>query len=191
MHVCLLVTDILHNIFAIIYEDAEPTSRATLAALARTCKTFKEPALDILWKHLDGFKPLISCLPEDVTSTNVQGNLTVNRPLFTIEWRIVGQYAQRIRFLTIRSSALNAIDDRVIHTLMSAPPPTLLLPVLRSLEWFRWPRMFHPITAHLTWANYHIAEAVPMDTLFCPFCFVSFAQHSMSIHSDIQLSVLR
>ncbi|KAG1808214.1 uncharacterized protein BJ212DRAFT_1281054 [Suillus subaureus] len=34
--------------------------------LARTCRTFKEPALDILWENIDGFEPLISCLPEGV-----------------------------------------------------------------------------------------------------------------------------
>jgi hypothetical protein len=35
-----------------------------LVALARTCKTFKEPALDMIWADLDDLTPLIRCLPE-------------------------------------------------------------------------------------------------------------------------------
>jgi hypothetical protein len=35
----------------------------TLAAAARTCKSFKDPALDILWRSLDDFDPLLELLP--------------------------------------------------------------------------------------------------------------------------------
>ncbi|KAF8547266.1 hypothetical protein OG21DRAFT_1425191, partial [Imleria badia] len=37
---------------------------STLAALAQTCRTFKEPALDELWGTLDDLTPLAQCLPE-------------------------------------------------------------------------------------------------------------------------------
>jgi len=54
MRVCLLPAEILLEIFATfatIYEDSEfiQVSHATIAALARTCRTFNEPALDTLW----------------------------------------------------------------------------------------------------------------------------------------------
>ena len=35
-----------------------------LAALARTCRAFKEPALDLLWRTLVDLSPLARCLPE-------------------------------------------------------------------------------------------------------------------------------
>ena len=35
-----------------------------LPALARTCRTYKEPALDILWSTLIDLSPLARCLPE-------------------------------------------------------------------------------------------------------------------------------
>lgn len=74
MHVCLLPAEILLDIFAIIHEDYNSViSHATLAALARTCRTFKEPALDTLWKHIDGFEPLILCFPEGVHDRDVLG----------------------------------------------------------------------------------------------------------------------
>ncbi|KAG1892339.1 hypothetical protein F4604DRAFT_1565242 [Suillus subluteus] len=145
MHICLLPTETLHHIFTTIYEDSIPISRATFAALARTCRTFKEPALDMLWKRLDGFESLILCLPESVRKRNVQGKLTLNRPPLSREWRIVCQYAQRIRFLSISHMALDIIDDRVIQTLISAPPPTLLLPNLRSLHWWDNRESFLPL----------------------------------------------
>lgn len=37
--------------------------RKSLARLARTCKAFKEPALDMLWRDLDSFVPLLTLFP--------------------------------------------------------------------------------------------------------------------------------
>jgi hypothetical protein len=66
-HVCLFPTEIILYIFALADEDKlRDGSRPTLAALARTCRTFKEPALDLLWENITGFKPLFSCLPDGV-----------------------------------------------------------------------------------------------------------------------------
>ncbi|KAJ8584599.1 hypothetical protein M405DRAFT_746684, partial [Rhizopogon salebrosus TDB-379] len=38
-----------------------------LAALARTCKTFHDPAMNLLWAELDDLDPLLGC----VTVTNL------------------------------------------------------------------------------------------------------------------------
>jgi hypothetical protein len=40
-----------------------PGGKRSLARLARTCKAFKEPALDVLWRDLDSFVPLLTLLP--------------------------------------------------------------------------------------------------------------------------------
>ena len=40
-----------------------PGGKRSLARLARTCKAFKEPALDILWRDLDNFIPLVTLFP--------------------------------------------------------------------------------------------------------------------------------
>jgi hypothetical protein len=75
-HVCLLPAEILCDIFTIIHkDDSKPNSRATVAALARTCRTFQEPALDVLWRDVKGFKPLLSCLPEGVVTKTTEGQL--------------------------------------------------------------------------------------------------------------------
>lgn len=67
MHHALRLEEILLNIFGQCYPPSSTNaSRATadLAALARTCRTFKEPALDVLWTELANLSPLARCLPE-------------------------------------------------------------------------------------------------------------------------------
>jgi hypothetical protein len=67
MNICLLPIEILTDIFAAIYKkNFRKSPLPTFAALARTCRRFKEPALNALWKDMDDFMPLILCLPEDV-----------------------------------------------------------------------------------------------------------------------------
>jgi len=75
MHISRLAAEILLHIFAAIYDNFGRDRLATLAALARTCKTFKEPALDILWREIIGFTPIISCLPKGVVERTSKGAL--------------------------------------------------------------------------------------------------------------------
>ena len=77
MHRCLQIDDTLRLIFneleELTYDPLVPdllrsrslsTIRA-LASLARTCRAFKEPALDILWRHIPDLFILVSrIIPE-------------------------------------------------------------------------------------------------------------------------------
>ncbi|OJA09364.1 hypothetical protein AZE42_08536, partial [Rhizopogon vesiculosus] len=119
-------TEILLDIFetAIDNNFKGRKSRATLAALARTCRTFKEPALDTLWKNINGFEPLISCLPEGVVERTTEGMLTLTRPLSLSDW--------------------NIIDNRVMQALVCTPS-SALFPNLRCLEWWDEPEYFFPL----------------------------------------------
>lgn len=63
MHPCLLVSEILVNIFAEVNERDEEEAARTLAALCRTCRAFREPAMKVLWAHLGTLVPLIRCIP--------------------------------------------------------------------------------------------------------------------------------
>ncbi|KAJ8582698.1 hypothetical protein M405DRAFT_776226, partial [Rhizopogon salebrosus TDB-379] len=148
MHICLLPIEILLHIFAIINDrgcyQARLDSLATIAALARTCRTFKEPALDTLWKDMQGFKPLILCLPEGIRERTPHGRLTLKRPLFAGEWKIFNQYASRIRSLTIYHSHLTEVDAWVLKSLVCAPSPALL-PNLHNLQWWDDKDCFLPL----------------------------------------------
>jgi hypothetical protein len=70
-----LPTETLLDIFATVREDSR---LSVIAALARTCKAFKEPALDILWQHICGFEPLMLCLPEGVVERKIGEKLLVS-----------------------------------------------------------------------------------------------------------------
>jgi hypothetical protein len=69
MHQALFVSEILVEIFSHlnpIPSDESRTglseSRKSLAALARACKTFYDPAMDLLWAVLDDVWPLLGCV---------------------------------------------------------------------------------------------------------------------------------
>ncbi|KAF8127454.1 hypothetical protein EV363DRAFT_1433636 [Boletus edulis] len=64
MHHTLEIPEILSNIFYYCYTPGVSRPLSDLPALSRTCRTFKEPALDMRWKDLPNQSPLLQCLPE-------------------------------------------------------------------------------------------------------------------------------
>ena len=68
MHHSLNILEILENI--LVHLDSEDRdrrwcSRPDLAALARTCRIFKEPALDALWRSQYTLNNILRTLPSD------------------------------------------------------------------------------------------------------------------------------
>jgi hypothetical protein len=66
MHRALFILDILREIFSYIdyiplHNYASPKFKS-LAALARTCKTFHDPAMDLLWADIHDLEPLLGCV---------------------------------------------------------------------------------------------------------------------------------
>ncbi|KAF8124950.1 hypothetical protein EV363DRAFT_1353197 [Boletus edulis] len=75
MHHSLDIPEILYNIFGHLAPDQgwswtydQLPGIRTLAKLARTCRAFKEPALDVLWSELPDFSALMRCVPDVVHS---------------------------------------------------------------------------------------------------------------------------
>jgi hypothetical protein len=70
----MLVPEIILEIFCHVHHQvfnplapSETTDEMQLAqksmvALATTCRTFHEPAMDFLWTDLDGIEPLLGCV---------------------------------------------------------------------------------------------------------------------------------
>ena len=46
--------------------------RRTLAVLARTCRTFSEPSLNLLWRCLDSLLPLVRCFSDVADEARVK-----------------------------------------------------------------------------------------------------------------------
>jgi hypothetical protein len=63
MHVCLRVDEILR---LLARELVASDANATAVALACSCKSFEDPALDALWETQYQLLPLLKSLPGDV-----------------------------------------------------------------------------------------------------------------------------
>ncbi|KAF8447203.1 hypothetical protein L210DRAFT_3390514 [Boletus edulis BED1] len=63
-------------------------NKTDLPALARTCKAFRDPALDILWAELYSLAPLIRCLPGALSQ--IVDDYTTVSPLglFKLQWTV-------------------------------------------------------------------------------------------------------
>lgn len=57
-----------------------PSGSRTVSRLARTCKAFNEPAMDVLWSELDSFLPLIGLFPGYIMKRARRPGLGLVRP---------------------------------------------------------------------------------------------------------------
>ena len=58
-----------------------PNGSRTVARLARTCKAFNEPAVNVLWNELDSFLPLIGLFPGYIMKRARRPALGLVRPV--------------------------------------------------------------------------------------------------------------
>ncbi|KAG1738959.1 hypothetical protein EDB19DRAFT_1712130 [Suillus lakei] len=125
MHPCLHLEEILQEIF----KNADYRS---LTVLARACRLFYEPALNIIYSDLpEGLQPLIERLPHDLWSNN-SGELVIRGPLRPQDWEVFAGYSRRVRSLKLRWFTS---DAKLYRALSSPPDPSFLLPNLRTFTW--------------------------------------------------------
>ncbi|KAG1794960.1 hypothetical protein EV424DRAFT_640529 [Suillus variegatus] len=142
MHQALLVPEVLLEIFAYMNYNTIPSARTStqklLAALARTCKIFHEPAMDLLWTEIHGLEPLLGCVTRLHPLIYRRGTRLYNLYKPTISWakgveplsaheaRQFLRHSSRIRTLNIRSAHP--------HLLSIIPAEACVFPRLRSLS---------------------------------------------------------
>ncbi|KAF8434542.1 hypothetical protein L210DRAFT_3553172 [Boletus edulis BED1] len=131
MHHALEIHEILWKIFSYCYQQERKQATPNLAALARTCRTFKEPALDLLWRDLHDSSPLARCLPEASHRLSTGNTYSFNRPLTQVEWDILRSYTHRIQALWDFDSGL---DWGSVATFFDPPATRPLFPNLRRLR---------------------------------------------------------
>ncbi|OJA11046.1 hypothetical protein AZE42_07186, partial [Rhizopogon vesiculosus] len=61
MHQALFVEDILVEIFSHL-KGVSSSTPWCFAALARICKAFYDPAMDLLWADMEDLEPLLGCV---------------------------------------------------------------------------------------------------------------------------------
>ncbi|KAF8555287.1 hypothetical protein OG21DRAFT_919477 [Imleria badia] len=151
MHPALQIQDILLNIFGHFHPQetasdlpalARPclpttsTTASDLFTLARTCRTFKEPALDVLWEELLDPSPLARCLPEashysQTASRGDDKRYSFTRPPTQVEWGILRNYTRRIRSM---HHGRDNLEWESVGNFLNPPATEPLFPNLRHLH---------------------------------------------------------
>ncbi|KAG0709262.1 hypothetical protein DFH29DRAFT_222357 [Suillus ampliporus] len=139
MHRALLVSDVLLEIFAYVNQILDPSSagdasqsRKSLTALARTCKAFHEPAMDLLWADIDQLEPLLGCVTRlhPLIYRRGQKYSWFSRSIKPLSEREARQFLRHsARVLSLRISF-----DRHLHLLSAIPIETCIFPRLLSLS---------------------------------------------------------
>ncbi|KAG0694958.1 hypothetical protein DFH29DRAFT_295474 [Suillus ampliporus] len=142
MHQVLLVSEILLDIFvhllgpeSSVSVAGKSLSRKSLAALARTCKTFYEAAINLLWADMDGhgIDPLLGCVTRLHPIIYRHGTRHTwysegIKPLSEHEARHFLRHSARVRSLHLSS-------NEHFHLLSVLPIKTCVFPRLLSLSW--------------------------------------------------------
>ncbi|CAL1695410.1 unnamed protein product [Somion occarium] len=144
MHPALCIDEILLQVFSYLrppnnrwndryYVGKIRSARKTLASMARTCKLFSEPALNLLWERQNSILPLLKVLP--TFRRNENDAYSIVSPISPEDWERFQSYARRIHIFIYSSS--KSIHSSVFACLAQARGDAPLLPSLRHIVWTR------------------------------------------------------
>ncbi|KAG1760982.1 hypothetical protein EDD22DRAFT_45623 [Suillus occidentalis] len=140
MHRALFVSEILVEIFVNLNQLPSSTigwtqsslTRKSLASLARTCKTFHELAMDLLWAYMPGLRPLFGCVtrlhPMIYDPKSKYSWSQCVDPLAEHEFHQFLRHSSRVRNMVMSTNTY-------IHLLAALPIETCVFPGLLSLSW--------------------------------------------------------
>ncbi|KAG1865283.1 hypothetical protein F4604DRAFT_1905189 [Suillus subluteus] len=141
MHRALLIPEVFLEIFAHVHQILNPSStgektlaRKSIAALARTCKTFHEPAMDLLWSKVDQLEPLLGCVTRLHPLIYHRGSRWDNTWSKGVEPLSAHEAHQFLRH-SARVHSLNVQSDHFFHLLSVIPIEKCVFPRLRKLTW--------------------------------------------------------
>ncbi|KAG2344089.1 hypothetical protein BDR05DRAFT_947825 [Suillus weaverae] len=144
------------EVYSVMYLD-EPRNdgprnnvgQMTLAALASTCRTFQEPALDLLWADLYFPYPLIRCLLDWRNRWRSDHANTLSAR----DWEVLQKYVPLVRSLTFLTNSWDLYRYRdVLNALRQPPVAQPPLPNLQRLDY-----------------RHHVPEDCPLlDIFFVP-----------------------
>ncbi|KIJ65588.1 hypothetical protein HYDPIDRAFT_52223, partial [Hydnomerulius pinastri MD-312] len=115
MHPALLVDEILQVILEICLDDG----KASLCHIARSCKAWKDPALDRIWRRLPSAAPLLSLLPNCSENSEIAINGSVQNESLSV----FHSYANRVKHIVHSRKVLG--DPSSILGNLTYPLPNL------------------------------------------------------------------
>ncbi|KAJ7882022.1 hypothetical protein B0H14DRAFT_2565547 [Mycena olivaceomarginata] len=145
MHCSLCIPEIVSLIFYETLNGAEQSfnhlnrdSAQTLAGLARTCKAFRDPALDLLWKSQCTVMNVLNCMPGDIwellDDTDTE-EVRLKRPVLPSDWERPLIYSHRVRHFKYQLSYSYPDCAAFYEMLRMCLPPEPLFPKIESLLW--------------------------------------------------------
>ncbi|KAG1890171.1 hypothetical protein F4604DRAFT_1643764 [Suillus subluteus] len=126
MHPALQILEVIDII-------SSHTEHGSLPALASTCRTFKNPALNVLWRNLQSVEPLVKCLPSDLFGIDDEG-LELQKPLDHKMWDTLSRYTSRVHSITQYGNSAS-IEPLSLIILSCPLAPASLFPNIRRLTW--------------------------------------------------------
>ncbi|KAJ7215635.1 hypothetical protein C8J57DRAFT_1538183 [Mycena rebaudengoi] len=158
--------------------------RRDLAALARTCKTFQDPALDALWRFQYSLFPALQCFPDDLWERSFEAKAVKGLPVKKavkakdtfVLWSVHILEAIFLCFAgipqAIAADRLGQAHDlpQCLRTLQIGSPSGIPFPNLREICWFDGhPAHFPVFDMFLSpWLNSIGLDLEAMDFLFLP-----------------------
>ncbi|KAG1747931.1 uncharacterized protein EDB91DRAFT_50983 [Suillus paluster] len=139
MHKCLQITELFDIICRRVLVTGQPleymSGRSSLASLCRTCRFFHEPALNVLYKSLESFHPLLSCLPTiTIIDETGQKMIMLFKEVRLSDWRRMQHYAKRVHSLRVDQEDV-IIDKTILHALATSPFAPPVFTHLKRLWW--------------------------------------------------------
>ncbi|KAG1727475.1 uncharacterized protein EDB91DRAFT_891698 [Suillus paluster] len=140
MHQSLLIDEILSHIIQLIAVDGQRDPKrlentSDLARLARTCRSFMECALDILWRTQHSLSPLIMCLPRGIWEIHSSNILYLTRSPTGSEWTRFDVYSHRVKsFSYPKQTNVIRLHEDALPLLFVERHPQSLFPSLSSLD---------------------------------------------------------
>ncbi|KAJ7168943.1 hypothetical protein C8R46DRAFT_995504, partial [Mycena filopes] len=137
MHDALYIPELVNVIceFTSTFDSAQCTP--TLAALARTHTTFRDPALDLLWRQMSSLLPLLQCFPPDlwtISKVGLQISFRLVRPIQPSDWDRISLYAPRIKEIMLDETGVHLPSD-FADALHLAFNGRHMLPNLEKMVW--------------------------------------------------------
>ncbi|KAJ7618460.1 hypothetical protein FB45DRAFT_800206 [Roridomyces roridus] len=197
MHRALAIREVVEMICSHLLQE----SKASLVALGITCKDLQGPALDAVWRNMDGILPWLSCLPEDLFNEPPVGALQ-NRRLLHLLRPLSPQDLCPANVHAVRVETFSFEFEFVFSTIFPAFhiafPCGSLFPRLRSLSWtstregdFPHIRIF--LTPGLSKIRIHFVPSIVNFSLFSSLASILPHLVSMKLHyldqTDTELSV--
>ncbi|KAJ7171369.1 hypothetical protein C8R46DRAFT_1088249 [Mycena filopes] len=139
MHQALQIPEILSLILGSLHTRPKSNSIRALAAAARTCRAFSEPALDILWEEQSTIMHVLDCIPGQVflRSGFDEGGrnfeVTLTRELLPEDWERPLFYARRVKEFTLFDWDTCPVE--ALETLLLCFPQPCVFPNLRTMGW--------------------------------------------------------